>query len=250
MIEIVLEYIPTIGIAMTRPLQKEHERFFVERAAELLGKIWTLADCECPDFIVTEGAQQFGLEVRDLFTGKQSRAGSHMEIMESETQQAVDALRRDYEATTNIPLSVRLVGDMCNENIAKVVPTLVAKNLSSKPIGYQDVIEIDTGKRLRVHVTRAFVASWFYVNHRVGGVDRYPIKRIADAIEEKSKNLPRYRETAGPDIRLLLVADHIYNSGKLMLEERAALDMRGFRVVYFFSYPECVIVFDCASNKE
>ena len=146
---------------MTRPLQKEHERFFVERAAELLSKIWTLADCECPDFIVTEGAQQFGLEVRDLFTGKQSRAGSHMKITESETQKAVDALRRDYEATTNIPLSVRLVGDMCNENIAKVVPTLVAKDLSSKPIGHQDVIDIDAGKRLRVHITRACVAGWF-----------------------------------------------------------------------------------------
>ena len=249
MIEIALEHIPTIGIAMTRPLQKEHERFFVERAAEFLGKIWTLEDCECPDFIVTEGAQKFGLEVRDLFTGKQSGAGSHLKRTESVTQQAVDALRHDYEATTNIPLSVRFVGDMCNENIAKVVPILVAKNLSSKPIGHQDVIDIDAGERLRVHVTRAYVAGWFYVNHRVGWVDRDPIKRIADAIEEKSRNLPRYWETAGPDIRLLIVADHIYNSGKLMLEERAAPALQGFQVMYFFSYPQSVKVFGCAGNS-
>ena len=249
MIEIVLEHIGTIGTAMTRPLQKEHERFFVERAAELLGKIWTLADCECPDFIVTEGAQQFGLEVRDIFTGEHSRAGSDMKRGESETQQAADALRREYEAITNIPLSVRLVGDMCAENMTKVVPALVEKDLSSKPIGHQEVIDIDVGNRLRVHITRACVAGWFSVNHRVGWVDRCAMKRIADAIEEKSKNLPRYRETAGPDIRLLIVADHIYNSGKLMLEEPAAPDLQGFQVVYFFSYPQSVKVFGCAGNS-
>ncbi len=234
---------------MTRSSQKEHERFFVERAAEFLGKIWTLEDCECPDFIVTEGAQKFGLEVRDLFTGKQSGAGSHLKRTESVTQQAVDALRHDYEAITNIPLSVRFVGDMCHENIAEVVPILVAKNLSSKPIGHQDVIDIDAGERLRVHVTRAYVAGWFYVNHRVGWVDRDPIKRIADAIEEKSRNLPRYWETAGPDIRLLIVADHIYNSGKMMLAEPATPALQGFKVIYFFSYPQSVKVFGCAGNS-
>ena len=45
---------------------------------------------------------------------------------------------------------------------------------------------------------------------------------------------------------LLIVADHINNSGKLMLEERASLDMMGFQAVYFFPYPESVIVFDKA----
>ena len=94
-----------------------------------------------------------------------------------------------------------------------------------------------------MHVTRAFVAGWFYVNHRVGWVDRYPIKRIADAIEEKSKHLPRYRESAGPDIRFLIVADHIYNSGKLMLPTAADLDLRGFAKVYFLSYPESIHIF-------
>lgn len=247
MIDLTLTQI--IGIAMTRRLQKEHERFFVEKAAELLGKIWTLADCECPDFIVTEGAQQFGLEVRSLFTGKQSRVGSHMKREESETQQAVDALRREYKATTNIPLSVKLVGDMCNKNITKVVPTLVAKDLSSKQIGHHDVFDIDVGTRgLRVHVTRAFDDDWFCVNHRVGWVDCDPIKRIADAIEEKSKNLPRYRETAGLDIRLLIVANRIYNSGKLMLGKRDVPALQGFQVVYFLSSPLSVKVFGCADN--
>ena len=233
---------------MTRPSQKEHERFFVERAAALLGKTWRVVACISPDFIVTEGTQQFGLEVRDIFTGAHNRRGSHMKMAESQTQQAVDALRQEYEAITNIPLSVRFVGDMCAGNMDKVVSALVEMGLSYKPIGHQEVIDIDAGQRLRVHVTRACIAGWFSVTHRVGWVDRHPIKRIADAIEAKSKNLAKYTQTAGPDIRLLIVADHIYNSGKLMLEEPAAPDLQGFQVVYFFSYPESVMVFDYAGN--
>jgi hypothetical protein len=234
---------------MTRPLQKERERFFVERAAELLGKSWRLSlDCEHPDFIVTEGAQQFGLEVCEIFTGPQSRAGSLMKEMESKTQRAVNALRREYEAITKIPLRVKLVGNICAENMTTVVPALVAEDLASKPIGHHVVIDEDNG--LRVHVTKAFRAEWFSVNDRAGWVDRDPIRYIADVIENKSKKLQRYRKTAGPDIRLLIVANRYYNSGKLLLEKRAELDTRGFRVVHFFSYPESVTVFEPASNAD
>jgi hypothetical protein len=231
---------------MTRPLEKERERFFVERTAELLGKAWSLDPGEHPDFIVTEPTQRFGLEVAQIFTGKQSRAGSEMKRGESDAQRAVDALRGDYEAITNIPLSVRLVGDMCSENMATVVPALVAMDLSTRPIGHHEVVE--AGKGLRVHVTRAFNADWFSVDHRVGWVDRYAIKHIADRIKEKAEKLPLYIKTAGPDIRLLIVADRIHNSGKLMLGQPAALDMRGFQGMYFLSYPETVTVFDSTGN--
>jgi hypothetical protein len=84
------------------------------------------------------------------------------------------------------------------------------------------------------------------VNNRVGFVDRNPRKIIADAIETKARELPRYKDAAGPDIRLLLVADRIYNSGKLILEERVAFDFHGFQAVYFFPYPESVAILDDA----
>ena len=232
---------------MTQESQKKRERFLVNRAAELLGRNWVLGpDREHPDFIVTEEAQQFGLEVREIFTGPQVRAGSKMKRKEAETQKVVDALRCQYEAIADIPLHIRLLGDTSVENLAAVVPALVAKELSTRPVGYQEVIELGNG--LCVYVTRALHADWYSVNDRVGWVDRYPMKPVTDAIEQKSKKLPRYREAAGPDIRLLLVADRICNSGKLMLDEGAALDVQGFQVVYFFSYPESVTVFDCTSN--
>ncbi len=234
---------------MTRSPQKEGERFFVEEAAKLLGKEWRLGpDRENPDFIVTEGAEQFGLEVSDIFTGPQDEHGSHMKRAESETQRAVNALRREYEAKNSTPLIVKFVGDMCDENVGAILPALDAMNLSAKPFGHHETIEVDEGKaKLSVYVTRALQADWFCVNVRAGWVDRNPIDRIAKAIEDKAEKLPRYKKCTGlDDIRLLVVANRIMNSGKLSLQKCPALDLRGFQVVYFLSYPEYVRVFECA----
>lgn len=233
--------------------KKSTERFFVEKAAELLGKSWCLGpDRESPDFIVTEGEQQFGLEVCDIFTGAQVEAGSCMKRKESETQRAVNAMRREYESKRDIPLIVKFVGNMSDKNMMAVLPALDAMNLSTKAIGYHDVIEVDEGEaKLRVHVTRAPRADWISVNDRVGWVDHNPIDRIVAEIKKKSEKLSRYRESTNlNDIRLLVVANRIMNSGKLSLRERPALDTRGFQIVYFLSYPESIDVFNCASNTK
>ena len=230
-------------------MNKEHERFFVEEAAKNLGQDWSLSpDRESPDFLVTEGTQKFGLEVSEVFMGPEGSGGAAMKEKESKTQKALDALRIKYEETTNIPLRVRFLGDMSADQMAAVVPALVAEDFASKPILHH--VKIKLGDGISVHVTKAFRAEWYSVNDRIGWVNCDPIQRIADAVEKKSKKLPAYREEVGLDIRILLVADRINNSGKLLLKERPPLDLRGFRVVYFYSYPECVIVFDCAKNQE
>ena len=87
------------------------------------------------------------------------------------------------------------------------------------------------------------------MNDRAGWEDRNPIDRITKAIGKKSEKLRRYKECTGlDDIRLLVVANRIMNSGKLSLQEHPALDVRGFQVVYFLSYPESVKVFECAGD--
>ena len=232
---------------MTRPSQKDHERNFVKEAAKHLGKLWSIGlDCECPDFIVTEGGQQFGLEVCEIFTGEENGSGSVRKRCESDTQRMINAVRQEYEVVENIPLIVKFVGDMCSENVAKLVPALVARNLAAEPIGHHIAIDINTGLRagLRVHVTKALRADWLSVKDRVGWVDRNPVARIAAIVGKKAQQLPRYKKAAGPDVRLLVVANRIHNSGKLTLQGQARLDTKGFRAVYFFSYPESVVVFD------
>jgi hypothetical protein len=64
------------------------------------------------------------------------------------------------------------------------------------------------------------------------------------SIHLANPGLLRYRQACGLDIRLLIVADHYNNSGKLMLEAQAILNVMGFQAVYFFPYPGPVIIFD------
>lgn len=131
---------------MTRPGQKMHERFLVEQAAKRLGRAWHIGDDrENPDFLVTEGDQHFGLEVHEIFTGEQDESGSSMKKLESNKQKSIDELRRQYEAATDVKLSVLFVGDTDAKNLATVVPALLAENLASKALGDHLVIDQNNG---------------------------------------------------------------------------------------------------------
>jgi hypothetical protein len=180
--------------------------------------------------------REFGLEVRNIFIGPQNHAGSAIKAKESIKQSAVNALRRQYEAIAPVPLHVRFVGDMSRENMARVVPALVAADLTSKELDHRMVVDTMTG--LRVHVTKGYRADWYSVNERVGFVDRNPQTIIAAAIEEKGRELVRYKANVGADVRLLLVADRVHDSGKLVLEPESTFDFHGFEAVYLFPYPE------------
>lgn len=228
---------------MTRQAQKDRERFFVEEASRLLGRNWLLGpNRERPDFIVTEGTHQFGLEVSEIFTGPQERSGSKMKKSESNTCKMIESFRRKYESAHDIPLTVKLVGTASASNLATVVASLIDRNLEEERIGHHYVF--DTNDGLRVHVTKSFRREWYSVDDRVGFVDRSAINQIVDAVSSKAKELPRYQAAAGADVRLLVVADRFLNSGKLILEGRPHVDRRSFDTVYFFSYPETVTVFD------
>ncbi len=165
-----------------------------------------------------------------------------MKANELKTQRRVNDLQLEYEAIASIPLIVKIVGDMSATNMATVVSALVAEDLSSKPVGHHFIFDSHSG--LRVHVTKAFRSDWYSVNDRAGFVDRNPGKIITAAIEKKAKELTRYTGAAGPDVRLLLVADCIQNSGKLMLKSPAAFGFQGFTAVYLALYPEFVIALD------
>ncbi len=220
-----------------------------------MGKNWDLGDDnrEHPDFVVTEFDQRFGLEVTQIFVGRQDDAGSALKASESRAQRAIWAIQREYEAIENIPLIVKFVGNMEPDNLATVVPALLAQDFSSRSTCYYFVhdttITYPFRAPLRVHITKALRPNWYSVNDRVGFVDRNPQGIIADAIIEKANELSRYKEAAGDDVRLLLVADRTSNSGKLMLDEGAQFDLHGFKVVYLFPYPEKVIVLRTQSTS-
>jgi hypothetical protein len=226
---------------MTRSHKKTRERFFVEEAARSMGRRWVLGnDREHPDFLVTEGAATFGLEVSEVFIGIQNRGGAVMRRDEAARRTILEVLRTEYEARTSTPLVVKFVGDTSSENLAKIVPALLSLDLPRKPIGHREVLDHHDG--LRVYVTKGLRPEWYSINDRVGFVNTAPYQIIADAIKTKSRALSRYRHDAGNDIRLLLVADRIHNSGKMALEPDISFDLQGFSVVYFLPFPEKTIV--------
>jgi hypothetical protein len=216
---------------LTRRDQKVEEPFYAEQVARSLGRSWTLDDDrEHPDFVVFEGGQRFGLEVMELFIGTQGTAGSVLKAGESRTQRAIDELRREYESNPNsVPLKVRFVGNMETANIKTVVPALLDEDLVSKRVGYSFVYDTTVKhpfrNRLRVHVTKVVRPDWCNILDRAGFVDRAPHRLIAGAIAKKAVELARYTQAAGDDIRLLLVANRINNSGKLALGAGGSLSL-------------------------
>jgi hypothetical protein len=229
---------------VTRRSQKQRERFFTEQAIRSLGTGWTIRhECEPPDFIITEGDHDFGLDVAEIFVGQQDARGSAMKRDESERHNVLDALRLQYEKQTRINLNVKFVGRLAPDTLADVVSDLVALDLASKPLAYRTVIEeqppLEAG--LKLYVTKSLRSDWYTVNDRAGWVTRHPQNIIAAEIEKKSKKLPQYRAAAGDDVRLLLVADRIKNSGKIAHQVEDAFDFHGFKAVYLFPYPEDAI---------
>ena len=152
---------------------------------------------------------------------------------ESEIHNALNGLRLRYETETGVNLSVKFLGRIEPDTLADVVSDLVALALASKPLRYQTVIEKRPGLEagLKLFVTKSLRPNWYSVNDRVGWVMRNPQNIIATEIEKKSKKLPQYKAVAGDDIRLLLVADRIKNSGKIAPQVEEAFDFHGFKAV-------------------
>ena len=230
---------------MTRAAQKRFERAYVEEAIRSLGVGWSIhEECDPPDFIIADGGHHFGLDVADIFHGRRTASGSAMKKAESDMQKQLDNLRCQYEARTGVTLWVKFVGRIAPDTLAKVVPELIALDLAAQPLAYQTTVEILCGLEapLKLHVTKSNRPDWLAVDHRVGFVTPTPDPFIAAEIAKKSRNLAQYKSVVVDDVRLLLVADRIKNSGKMGHTTDGAFDFCGFKAVYFFPYPEKAFV--------
>ena len=223
-------------------MNKAQERFFVEETARSLGLHWELGDDrESPDFLIDDGGCRFGLEVSELFSGPVGIRGAIRKAAESIHQKTIDRCRRAYEKERDVPLGVKILGNVTKEAMEELLTILLAQDLARMRPGER--FEVEINDQFKVHVTRALRHQWFRVNDRVGWVNTNPLPVIEAAVAKKSELLNTYRKAVGVDIRLLLVANRMFTSGKLQLVENTTLDTQGFRVVYFFSYPETVKVF-------
>ncbi|KXJ57981.1 MULTISPECIES: hypothetical protein [unclassified Thalassospira] len=234
---------------MTSDSQKRDERNFVLKASQLLNTSWEILEQrEKPDFIIKEDALTFGLEVREIFLNEnQNKGGSPVKQTEQHRSKELEKFAQGFEKTSDLALHVRLLrkpdaGNISQCELKELHQALMAENLESRETGYQTQFLLRCGTK--VWVTKEFHSRWYVVNDRVGWVSQDPIELIQAAIDTKCKKLNTYRKNAGPDIRLLLVANHLNNSGKITLSPTTSrsFDLQGFTKVYFLSHPSEALV--------
>jgi hypothetical protein len=221
-------------------VNKVNERLYAESAARLLGFEWELIDIEEPlDFEVKVGNETFGLEVRQIFTDPEGRAGSKSKQNESKNQKRASALARMYKAKGGTPVNVKFLGSLEAISDEELVAEIIA-NCSSLP---------SLEKRLEFNGLIMFLSPqtlghdnvvWSCIEDRVGWVRAVTSSTLQDAVNKKQEKLPLYLRKYS-NIVLLLVADRTLNSGRLSASQAITVVNPGFSAIYFLSYPEEVI---------
>lgn len=251
---------------MTKIAQKTEERQYFETARGIMETVWeniSKPEQEKPDFVVKDGDHQFGLEVTRIFKDQSGFGGSGAKSLEGQRQRQLDKLRRKFGNQHAAKIHLRLLrhphrspaSTLSKEEIHEVWEELLKSELDKKPIGFGFYRTLPGGNKLQVTVE--YHARWYVIDDQVGFVyqedldEEYPENwqtlksKIENAIDEKLCNFAEYVSNAGADIRLLIVADRIYNSGKMRFSrpEEISIDTQRFQAVYFMSYPQELTVF-------
>jgi hypothetical protein len=236
--------------------KKEEEVYFATEFATRMNLNWLVraSDSEgnAPDLIVATPEGEFGLEHTQVFMGKGDRAGgSPARAAEGARarrgKDILEACERKLAVTLHIQFSSHVyrhtpqrefeLDRLSNDQIVDAVCSLP---LSGARLGDRfTVSELD---RCTIWVKRAFRSRWEFIQDGVGYVAQ-SAQPIEAAIADKAKKLAKYRANNLPDVRLLVVANRIRNSGKLIFPKGTKVDRLGFNRVYFFSYPDQTVEF-------
>jgi len=218
------------------------ERAYAEQVARQLGVIWRLgADRETPDFLVeTEQGGRFGLEVTTAYADKRSKkAGSSLLEGELFRESWLLAIRDAFTAVGGPSLHVRYYGSSTGPTRANEITAALLAFAQRTDRGVESLWHDFADGRLFAFETPH--RSWHVASDRARTpyVDGQPLQNSIDA---KKKRLGKYREICS-DIRLLVVATSIYDSGNIEIPENFRPDLQGFDAVYFYSYPRLIRAF-------
>jgi hypothetical protein len=217
--------------------QKQIERSTALQAASRLGEAWKLEDCLHPDFLVTTPVAIFGLELTECHIGPVRKGGSRMRKAERANHEWLAEIREKVEAATGLSLHVRYYGAATVEARQEVINAILAETQKGDAFDTLDYRFADG----RIWAFETPASSW-NVSSDWNGDFETDGRDLQRAVDAKVPKLRRYREQCS-DVRLLVYAQRMYNSGKLELPEGFEPELHGFDAVYFFSYPSSVHAF-------
>ena len=219
-------------------VSKVRERIYAESAARLLDVNWQLVEIPEPlDFKVQTDHEEFGLEVRQVFTDGEATFGSPLKRAEAENQKRVRSVAAQYYSQGGPPVSVKFLGNLASTETGALVERMKCEAPTSPfalhtfSIGMVKVFLTALPKDLGDY------HRWQCVDDRVGWVREVTNEDLQRAVDRKRTNLPLYREKFSV-VDLLLVADRTMNSGRMRSTSALSVQNLGFRAVYFLSYPE------------
>jgi hypothetical protein len=219
---------------------KVQERIYAERAIKLLAADWTLSNIPEPlDFEARAGSYRFGLEVRQVFAGGEKTYGSPLRRNESINDGLIYSLAEQYYAAGGRPITAQVLGNLSKADIEQTAQRMSA----GAPLLPWDSTAFHLNE-MQVYMTTLpssldRYSRWTVVGDHVGWAREITRDELQAAVERKKRNLALYKAKYS-DIDLLLVADRIFNSGRLVQADGITIDNPGFRNVYFMSYPESV----------
>lgn len=224
---------------MTKAKKKRQEALYVEACASQLARPWRIVtEGEAPDFLIDDSGVRFGLEVTNLFLEDDGR-GSAIRWREGRGDKIMQKIRRAYEDHSGTTIDLKLPRRPKDADAADLVDKLIALKLEDKPVGTRAEFLLSDGTIGRVQ--RSYHPSWLVIEDAVGWVDRNGGSLLQALIERKAIKLREYERNVGGEMRLLVIADRMRNSGKIEVRSYDRIDTMGFAIVYFFSYPDHVL---------
>ena len=212
---------------------------YAQKAGELLSESWEIKsapdETNWPDLIVSTESGKFGLEVRELYLDENAK-GSESKIIEKKNLQKIQKIADSYYKNNRSSIKVDFCGDI--ENTALILDTIQKS--------YKELTEFE-GKRIEpyrgcvMHLLKIpdecnEYKRWRYLSDKIGWIKNVDNNIFFKAISEKELKLTKYRRKIN-DVRLLLVSDRTFNSGKIRLDHTIIQESCGFNNVYYLSYP-------------
>ncbi len=225
---------------MTRVYQKDIEVLYAEKVSELLNKTWDVAiapnESNWPDLCVRTEWGGFGLEVREIYLDEASN-GSGAKASESENSKHIRKLSGDYYRSGNPPIMVKFWDSI--EQIDRILDSLIS---TASQLSEWELLRVRPYDSCRIDVRRlpdSFVNynRWCPACDQIGWVASMPEHVLNNVIAEKAQNLQKYAMNMS-EVRLLLVSNRRFKSGKARLGSDITCDPCGFSKVYYLSFPE------------